>query len=316
MQHLFAIFAYTCSVYCHIMSFDILCEIARDEESATIFLQERQCLRRTAPNCIICNRAMTWVKIGVVGKHVWRCPSHKGQKVHPRIGSFWENSRLPLAKLLQLAFFWSYSIPNKTCQDFTGVQSQAIVQWYQHFRDVCSHHLLQNPIRIGGPNTVVKLDVSVLPRRKRKMNHPVSDRWVFGGICPDTQEGFLVFVPDREPKTLFPIIEQHVCPGSIIHTNGQASYNGIARINVKPPYTHKTIKHRVDSVDPVTGASTNPVEKHLQKARQKFKAMCGVQGTVIESYLDEFLWRERYGKEGIDAFENLLQHISHWHPIP
>lgn len=298
------------------MSFDLISDITRDEDTAFTFLQERGCIRRTAPKCNVCDKVMTWVRAGDGKKYVWRCPSHKGHKVSPRVGSFWQNSNLPLTKLLQLAFFWSYSIPNKTCEEFTGVQTQAVVQWYQHFRDVCSDYFEQNPIRIGGPNVIVELGESVIAKQKHKMGRLVPERWVFGGICPATQEGFLLCVPDREAATLLPIIEEHVLPGSIIHTDGWASYDGIARINVQPLYIHHTVNCSINSVDPVRGASTKHVGKYLQKAKRKFKAMCGVQRNFVDSYLDEFRWRQKFGKNGLDAFNNLLLHISQWYPTP
>lgn len=183
------------------MSFDIITDITRDEDTAYAFLQQRRCIRRTAPNCNVCDRVMTWVRAGDGKRYVWRCPSHKGHKVSPRAGSFWQNFNLPLAKLLQLAFFWSYNIPNKTCEDFTGLHIQAVIQWYQYFRDVCSHYLVQNPIMIGDPNVIVELDQSLMAKRKYNMGHPVPERWVFGGICPATQEGFILFVPDRGSYT-------------------------------------------------------------------------------------------------------------------
>lgn len=290
------------------MSFDIITDITRDEETAYSFLQQSQCIRRTAPPCGVCGRDMTYVRAGASRKYVWRCPSHKGHKVAPRMGSFWQNSNLPLVKLLQLAFFWSYNIPNKTCEEFTGLQTQSVVQWYQHFRDVCSHYLEQNPLRIGGPDVIVELDVSVVVKRKRNMDHPAPVRWRFGGVCPATQKGFLLMVPDSEASTLLPIIEEYVRPGSIIHTDGSASYSGIAKMKVQPPYVHR--------VDRATGGHTNHVEKYWGRANQKFKAMCGVQGSFVDSYLNEFQWREKFGKTGMDAFSNLLKHISVWYPTP
>ena len=68
--------------------------------------------------------------------------------------------------------------------------------------------------------------------------------------------------------------------------------------------------------DPATGACTNHVENYWNKAKAKFKAMHGTTEDFVESYLDEFLWRERFGVNGMTAFENLLLHISQWYPTP
>ena len=301
--------------HCFDMSLDTLFSITANEDLAVNFLQQRHCIRRNGPNCSICDRVMTLVK-GGGDKRVWRCPTHKSEKSSLRLGSFWENSHLPLRTLVRLAFLWSFDVPNKTTTSFTGLNKKTVTQWFQYFRDVCSHHLLQNPIMIGGPNVIVEVDESVIARRKYQRGHLVPERWVFGGICPDTQEGFLIFVPSRDAATLLPIIQQHVRPGSIIHTDGWAAYNGIAGINVQPPYNHQTVNHTINFVDPITGACTNHVENFWKRAKAKLKAMCGVQENFVESYLDEFLWRERFGGDGMEVFDNLLLHISQWYPTP
>jgi len=44
--------------------------------------------------------------------------------------------------------------------------------------------------------------------------------------------------------------------------------------------------------------------------------MKGVRRDAIPSYLDEFMWRERYGKTSSDAFYNMFDQISNKHVLP
>lgn len=294
------------------MSFDFIIDIASDDDTAYAFLQERHCIRHATPNCIYCDRIMTWVKSGRGRDLQWRCPEHKSYKVRARSGSFWQNSQLSYSKLLQLAFFWSHNIQNKTCEEFTGLQGKTVTQWYQYFRNVCSHYLIQNPIMIGGHGVAVELDMPVMAKKRYKKGHLVPERLVFGGVCPETQEGFLVLVPDRAATTLLPLIQEHVLPGSIIHTDESASYKSIAKMNVEPQYVHYT----GNSDGPVEKVRISCVENYLIKAKNRFKTMLGIQQSFVDSYLDEFQWRERFGKTGMDAFNNLLLHISQWYPTP
>ena len=53
----------------------------------------------------------------------------------------------------------------------------------------------------------------------------VRERWCFGGLCPDTQEGFLVFVERRNAATLEAHIEDNIMPGSIVHSDGWKGYD-------------------------------------------------------------------------------------------
>ena len=47
--------------------------------------------------------------------------------------------------------------------------------------------------------------------------------------------------------------------------------------------------------------------------KQELKKMNGVRRDSLPSYLDEFLWRERYGR---DAFTNMIMQIAQKHPLP
>ena len=51
-------------------------------------------------------------------------------------------------------------------------------------------------------------------------------RWIFGGKCPEDNIGFLVPVPNRTRATLEPLIIRNIQPGSMIHHDCWASYDG------------------------------------------------------------------------------------------
>ena len=42
----------------------------------------------------------------------------------------------------------------------------------------------------------------------------------------------------------------------------------------------------------------------------KIKAMRGRTRDKLSSYLNEFMWKERYGKTAADCFNNMLSHIA------
>jgi len=46
------------------------------------------------------------------------------------------------------------------------------------------------------------------------------------------------------------------------------------------------------------------------------KAMKGVRRESLPSYLDEFMWRERYGQVRDDAFQKLWEFVASKHPLP
>ena len=125
------------------------------------------------------------------------------------------------------------------------------------------------PRSIGGPGIVVEIDESVVAKRKYNRGHLVPERWVFGGYCPTSAEGFIVMVEQRNAGTLLPLIQEHIRPGSIIHSDGWAAYGGIANMPVVPQYTHLVVNHTVNFVDPGTGACTNHVENMWKRCNAK-----------------------------------------------
>ena len=84
--------------------------------------------------CPTCAGPMTWVKVSAGQNrttHCWRCPGHKGRKLWPRSGSFFEDSKLPFKKLVVILYCWANDIPNHTAVRMVGINQCNIVQWYK-----------------------------------------------------------------------------------------------------------------------------------------------------------------------------------------
>ena len=137
---------------------------------------------------------------------------------------------------------------------------------------------------------------------------PRQERWVFG-LCDTSFEpalGYMELVPDRRAGTLLPIIQAHVQPGTVIVSDEWRAYSNVGQLpNVA---AHRTVNHSLNFVGP-TGIHTQNIESYWNRAKIKFKNMRGVSEAQLPSYLDEFMWRERYGITKIDAFQNILAHI-------
>ena len=120
--------------------------------------------------------------------------------------------------------------------------------------------------------------------------------------------GYMEIVPHRNAATLLPIIQAHTAPGTVIHSDEWASYNRVGTLpNVA---AHSTVNHSVTFVDPTTGTHTQNVESYWNRVKIRFKRMKGCHAHQVPSYLDEFMWRERYGQSRYDAFENICRHIA------
>ena len=81
--------------------------------------------------CPTCARLMTQVKRGRQDQVVFRCPSHKGNKVSPLSGSFFEDSNLPLVKIVGMIFCWAHDMPNHQTVTMVGVSAPTVVTWFK-----------------------------------------------------------------------------------------------------------------------------------------------------------------------------------------
>ena len=97
----------------------------------------------------------------------FRCPAcHKCTSI--RDSSFFSKSRMPLKKWLVLIYWWSRNYPVTDAASEAEVSEASACAVYKWLREVCTTRLLQSPIRLGGPGTVVQIDESLF-RHKPKV---------------------------------------------------------------------------------------------------------------------------------------------------
>ncbi|ETW92248.1 MAG: hypothetical protein ETSY1_44485 [Candidatus Entotheonella factor] len=124
--------------------------------------------------------------------------------------------------------------------------------------------------------------------------------------------GVMTIVPDRSAATLLPIMQQHLRSGTTVHSDEWAAYNRVQQLT--PVTQHAVVNHSLHFVDPTTGVHTQNVESYWNRVKTKFKRMKGVQKDMLDSYLDEFMWRERHGRTASTALASLYRDISLRYP--
>ena len=139
------------------------------------------------------------------------------------------------------------------------------------------------------------------------------------GLADDTSHspatGYIQIVPDRTAATLLPIIQAHVLPGTIIHSDMWSAYRRVQSLpNVA---SHETVNHSIEFVHSVTGAHTQNIESYWNRIKTKLKRMKGVRPDQLPSYLDEYMWREKNACLSKRAAWNvILAHIAEQYPLP
>lgn len=249
------------------------------------------------------------MKLYTAGKDRWVCPKKNcRQSAHLRQGTFFANSRLDFRTAICFIYLWSKEYTSvKFCKEELGMSHCTCVDWNSYMREVCQHHLLATPAVIGGPNLHVEVDETCFTKRKYNRGRTLPNQWVFGGICRETSKCFLVSVPDRSEATLVPLINKYVAPGTTIISDEWRGY-----INLKQNYDHYTVNHSKNFVDPVTQAHTQHVESMWAKAKLRNKRQWGTHRQMLDSYLSEFIWRQRY--RNADKFEKIIENIAEFMP--
>ncbi len=80
-------------------------------------------------------------------------------------------------------------------------------------------------------------------------------------------------------------------------------------------YTHETVNHSVNFVDPVTGAHTQNVKGFwsVTKRQMRKQGLMNTSSNLFSSYLLEILWRKRF--QGEELLIKLFHCISEQYPI-
>jgi hypothetical protein len=180
----------------------------------------------------------------------------------------------------------------------------------------------------------VELDAAldIMPKSKKKGGCK-EDRWIIGAYCPSSREGSLVIVPDKTEKTILDFIQKHIKAGSIIHTNKSTSFKSIRKLpvcifftvdinllegaffflQVDPPYEYHSIKEG-NSNEKDQRVSTNHVKNFWSHCKRRFIRMGNMNMGDTSSYIDDYLWRNIFAKEGPEeTLKNLLTQIGEWY---
>ena len=103
-------------------------------------------------------------------------------------------------------------------------------------------------------------------------------------------------------------------PGTYCYRNNN-KWRAYTRVASLPPVaSHSTVNHSVHFVDLDTEVHPQHVESYWARAKQRIKGVKGCHAHEIPSYLNEFMWRERFGKAKRQAFHSICQDIVQVHP--
>ena len=113
----------------------------------------------------------------------------------------------------------------------------------------------------------------------------------------------MIPVHNRKQKTLLPLIQKWIKPGSIIHSDCWKAYCNLNKMG----YTHVTVNHSKEFKNQSNAACTNCIESEWWHAKV-YMPKYGMHKGLHAGYLAEFMWRRMNSDR--DKFICLLSDIN------
>jgi transposase-like protein len=188
-------------------------------------------------------------------------------------------------------------------------QSHTAVDWSNFCREVAYDHVQDHQQPLGGPGLTVEIDESKFGRRKYNRGKRVEGQWVFGMIERESGRVVLEAVEKRDRATLLPIIKKWVLPGTRIMSDMWKSYDTLG----DEGYTHLTVNHSIQFLNPDNGACTNRIESTWRAVKAHMPSS-GRRKYFFPGYLAKYAFLKECKMQQTDPFVTFLKYAARLYP--
>lgn len=207
----------------------------------------------------------------------WRCQkkSSQGKKKKSKCSwkqSIFKNTFFDGAHLDFETILVFVNVYVRECFSYLFVRTElklgdhGICDWASFCREVLIEWCCKREGQIGGQGKIVEIDESKFGKRKYNVGRVIEGQWVFGGVCRESRECFMVPVDQRDSATLLAIIKERIAPQTTIISDCWKAYSCLEHEG----YQHLTVNHSVNFVDPDNkDTHTNNIERLWREAKKK-----------------------------------------------
>ena len=183
---------------------------------------------------------------------------------------------------------------------------RTVADYFSYCREICVwsvENKIHKDKKIGGIGMVVEIDESKFGKRKYSLRL-VEGQWVFGGICRETCDGFLVALPGnkQDRANLEPIIIKNIEPGTAIISDCWKAYDNLGSVG----FSHLTVNHSYNFVDLTTGAHTKNIENLWWQVKRQLSET-HTRRENWDTHLCEYIYHLHHSRSKTDLYEPLLK---------
>ena len=233
-----------------------------------------------------------------------------------RANTWFNDARISMRKSLFITYSFVYQLSYKDtirecnidCDEtgnYISTSRETVCDYKRYCRDVCFNVVSELSVeKIGGPGFTVEIDESKFGKTKYHKGRSIKGQWIFGGICRETRQFFLVPVDKRDSQTLIPLIQSKIQEGTRIISDCWKSYNVLSELD----FEHLTVNHQYNFVDPNTLAHTQNIQNLWWQVKRQLPETY-TKHDQLYLHLSEYMWRKSKD-DNCDLFKEFLTDAS------
>jgi transposase-like protein len=245
-------------------------------------------VRYAGTNCPKCSRPVKYTRVR--GRRAYQC-QWCANFLYPTAGTPFDRTRTSLRDWFYVMFLFTTTrngVAAKRVEREIGVTYKTAWRMCHEVRKYMA--ALDSDDPLGGVGQAVEVDEALIGGvvRGKGSGPQMENKTIVLGMLEKGGELVTRVVPNRKEHNLKPVIQAHILPGSIIHTDEHSSFQNLGECG----YLHHRVNHKLHQYVGADGCSVNSLEGFWSQLKR------GINGTHIHvspkhlpKYLGEFEYR-------------------------